>query len=199
MMIRSLSLAMLLATAACASAPDIRYYTLSPVPSLPGAKNARAIAPGTVFALDTVNVPELLDRPQIVLRSGANTVSMLDDDRWAAPLPDQLRRVLAADLAARLGADAVVDPGLDPAPRATRRIAVSILEFDPRRDGPSAISASWVVSEGTSPLRRSIVTSDRARHVGQPAGYGVAEDVATMSDLLAKVADDIAATVVAAQ
>jgi uncharacterized lipoprotein YmbA len=172
---------------ACASASEIRYYALSAEP----ATEVVAVRNGTVrYAFDAVAIPDLLDRPQIVLRAGQYGIDMLDDDRWAAPLPDLLQRVLAADLSSRLGAGSVVDPGL-PSPRSARRITVSILEFGASRDGQSVIEASWTISDPESAANGTI---HRARHVAATDGTTVAAIVATMSRLLARLADDIAAT-----
>lgn len=181
----------LLAMAACSSSPEERYYTLS-ADIRPG--NAAPAATHRVYTIDAVTVPDILDRPQIVVRSGANAVEVLEYDRWAGPVPDQLQRVLAADLSARLGPGAVVDPGLPAASRADRRITISILAFDPERNGESVLDASWTVSDAAPESIGSGAKIYRARHVTSIGPSDVAGLVAAMSDLLAKLADDIAAS-----
>jgi uncharacterized lipoprotein YmbA len=194
----SLSLfAALLVTAACSSSPPMRYYTLSEESASPNGVVPTTRLAGAPYAIDAVIIPDLLDRPQIVLRTSTNAVEMLDDDRWASPLPDQLERVLAADLTARLGADAVIDPGLPTNSRAGRRITVSILEFDPGRSRESTLEVSWEISEVKSGLTVAASRSFRARHVAPATGSDVADIVRTMSGLIAASADDIAASIVA--
>jgi uncharacterized lipoprotein YmbA len=186
--------AALLVLAACSSSPEIRYYTLS-AESVPPSGAAPTIRPaGAPYAIDAVIIPDLLDRPQIVLRTNTNAVEMLDYDRWAAPLPDQLERVLAADLSARLGPDAVIDPGLPTNLRAERRITVSILEFDPGRSRESALEVSWEISDAKSGSTPAASRSFRARHVAPAKGSDVADIVRTMSSLVAVITDDIAAS-----
>ena len=99
-----------LTLAACSTSPDMHYYTLSAQPTTDSATKIPASDPR--YAIDRVEIPDLLDRPQIVLRGGPNGVDVLEYHRWAAPLPDLLQRALAADLASRLGAGAIIDPGL---------------------------------------------------------------------------------------
>jgi len=94
----------LLTMAACSASPEVRYYTLSAAP----AGSTAASSGRAVYSVDAVAIPDLLDRPQIVMRAGPNGAHVLEDDRWIAPLPDLLRRVLVADLSARLGTGAVV-------------------------------------------------------------------------------------------
>jgi uncharacterized lipoprotein YmbA len=180
---------------ACSSSPGIRYYTLSAESAHPGAAAITRPA-GAPYAIDAVIVPDLLDRPQIVLRTSTNSVEMLDFDRWAAPLADQLERVLAADLSARLGPDAVIDPGLPTNLQAERRITVSVLRFDPRENGESSLEASWAMSDGKSGPTLAASRSFRARHVVPATGSDVGDIVRTMSGLVAAIADDIAASIV---
>jgi len=197
MNLRFLCLLVFLTMTACATSPEIRYYTLS---AEPGSKNNGTGETHVVhgaYAIDAVIIPDLLDRPQIVLRSGANTVEMLDYDRWGAPLQDQIQRVLAADLSARLGANTIVDPGLPTAMRSERRITISILKFDPGRGRESVIEASWAISDEKSTSSQGGSQTYRARHVASSNGSNVTEIVATMSGLLTMIADDIAAKLVA--
>ena len=183
-------LALLLTMTACSGSPDNRYYTLS-VESVP-TSTVTAIRTGRgAYAIDAVVIPDVLDRPQIVLRSGANAVEVLDYDRWAGSLPDQLQRVFAADLSARLGVGAIADPGLPSAPQAGR-IAISILAFSPERHGESVIEASWAISEKGSGPAGGITKTHRARHIAANKGSDVPALVATMSDAVAMIADDIA-------
>ena len=180
---------------ACSASPEIRYYTLSAEPGPKSTATTGTRMDRAAYVIDAVTIPDLLDRPQIVLRAGPNGVDVLDDDRWAAPLPDLLQRVLAADLSSRLGAGAIIDPGLPSAEHSARRITISILEFDAARDGQSVLDASWTISDtDAGPIGRS-VTTYRARHVAPTNGVETTKIVATMSRLLPALADDIAATV----
>jgi hypothetical protein len=179
-----------LTTAACSVSPEVRYYTLS---AAPAGSNAAAGSGRATYSVDAVAIPDLLDRPQIVMRAGPNGADVLDDDRWIAPLPDLLRRVLAADLSARLGAGAVIEPGLPSGP-SVRRIAISILEFDTGSDGQSVLDASWTISDsGTVPEGGNIETH-RVRHVASTDRADLKNVVATMNRLLPALADDILAS-----
>jgi hypothetical protein len=191
-----LLLTALVTIAACSSLPPIRYYTLSAesAPSGAAAITRPARAP---YTIDAVSIPDFLDRPQIVLRTSTKSVEMLEYDRWAAPLPDQIERVMAADLSARLGPGAVIDPGLPTNSQAKRRITVSILGFDPSKSGESSLEASWVISDAKS---GSPVVSGpifRTRHVATTNGPDVMDIVGTMSGLVTQTAADIATTIAA--
>ncbi|MGC3964451.1 MAG: PqiC family protein [Rhodocyclaceae bacterium] len=89
----------LVALAACSSTPA-RYYTLSSVPP----QTAAAPASGLSIAVAPVTLPEGVDRFELVVRTADNRVDILDSDRWAEPLRQDIARVVADDLAQRLPA-----------------------------------------------------------------------------------------------
>ena len=186
-----------LAVSACASSPQVRYYTLSTETDPKTRVSSAALAHHNSYAVGAVTIPSLLDRPQIVLRSSANTIEVLDYDRWAAPLSDELQRVLIADLSVRLGGNSIIDPGLMSSLRMDRRITISILEFEPARKNESVLEASWTISDAKSGLSLDGMKTYKARHVASTDHSNVEEIVATMSALVAKMTDDIAATVLA--
>ncbi len=90
-------LSALLLLAACASSPPTRFYTLS------DTSPATPAPPGVgLITLDRVTIPGEIDRPELVRRTGSNRVTLSDEDRWAAPLDEIIRRVLTDDIARRV-------------------------------------------------------------------------------------------------
>ncbi len=89
---------------ACASSPPLHYYVLSEVP--PTAPSSAAAIGSDVVQVTRVVLPGELDRTELVQRVDANRLRIAEEDRWAAPLDDLIRRVLAADLRQRAGARA---------------------------------------------------------------------------------------------
>jgi len=86
-------IAALVTLGACASAPPARHITLDDGRP-PVAKSS--ITPG--IAVIRVNVPDLIDRPQLVFRSDGNHVALSDQYRWAEPLRREIPRLIANDL-----------------------------------------------------------------------------------------------------
>jgi uncharacterized lipoprotein YmbA len=60
-----------------------------------------------------VNVPDLIDRPQLVLRTDGNQVKLSEQYRWAEPLRREIPRVIATDLGELLDSSGVVAPPAD--------------------------------------------------------------------------------------
>jgi uncharacterized lipoprotein YmbA len=89
-------LACIVATAllgACASSPPVRHITLDD-------GRPKKVESSTVPSVAVVraNVPELIDRPQLVLRTAGNQVTFSEQYRWAEPLRQEIPRVIANDL-----------------------------------------------------------------------------------------------------
>ncbi len=81
---------------ACGTTPPARLYTLG----------AEAVAVDCMVTnaesrrieLVSVRIPELWERPQIVLTKSASEVGISEFHRWAAPLKAEVPRVVARDL-----------------------------------------------------------------------------------------------------
>ena len=78
-----------------------------------------------------MSVPELVDRPQLVVRLGANQVALEEQARWAEPLRGAIARVVAANLAAALGARVVGQRNGDP----DYRVTLDVQRFDSSDEG----------------------------------------------------------------
>ncbi|KJK23042.1 hypothetical protein UB46_17845 [Burkholderiaceae bacterium 16] len=172
----------------CASSPQAAFYTLSPERAI--APVDTGVAPLAV-AIGLVAVPEIVDRPQLVLRVNATQVRIDEFARWAEPLKSQVVNVMVADLA-QLLPGARVSSYPQWADRATAyQVAVDIQRFDSAPGDAATVSVLWLVrppKQGTPVSGRSIVS--------EPAGApGYDALVAAHSRALAAVCRDIAAAI----
>jgi len=87
--------------AGCSSTPPAHFYTLSPTSTPAATSSELSVAVGPVA------VPAAVDRPQIVVSLGPNSVWLDEFNRWAAPLQDDIARVVAENLVAMLGTPSV--------------------------------------------------------------------------------------------
>ena len=88
--------------AGCGSTPASRFYTLnSPAAPAAGAPSNVSVSVGPV------SIPGSVDRPQIVVSTGANQVGLDEFNRWASPLQTDIARAVAENLGALLGATRV--------------------------------------------------------------------------------------------
>ena len=85
---------------ACQSSPPTHYFALIAV--APTAAPPAPVPAQIPIRVERITIPGELDRLELVRRSTSNRLQIATFDRWAAPLDDMIRRVVAADLAARL-------------------------------------------------------------------------------------------------
>jgi uncharacterized lipoprotein YmbA len=178
----SVAAALAVALAACASAP-MHYYTLvAPAPSAPAP--AAASAP-LRFELLPVGIPAQVDQPQLVVREGGQGVAVLQGRRWIAPLADEVRGALSADLSRELGAQDVT--GLPAGNGPVLRIKVDLRRFDSVPGRYALIDATWSVRalQGGAPLA---CTSRVEENVGEGFDALVAGHQRALAALAAGIA-----------
>jgi uncharacterized protein len=128
----------------CASSAPLRFYTLSDVPPATAAASASA-----VIRMGRVRIPAELDRSQIVQRVDANRLRIAEQDRWAAPLDEMIRRTLAADLQAR-GAGAATNTPAAPS-EGSAVLSLDIDEFVGDTTCAVTLRASWELKADGAP------------------------------------------------
>ncbi len=140
---------------ACSSAPT-HYYTLMPATDSP---TTQTVVPFQ-YELTTVNVPAQVDQPQIVVRQGESGVQILETERWASPLADEVRSALRHHLRLQMGradrAGVARDSGLQ---NVSIQVDMRRLEMVPGRY--ALIEAVWSLRNtgGAGPRRSLSCTS----------------------------------------
>jgi len=130
----------------CSSSPPMQYHTLKTIaPAMAIANASNQI----VVRVQPVVIPPELDRLQLVSRSGPYSVHIADSDRWAAPLEDQVSRVVSDDLSARLPPNLVADPN-EPATNEPRRLlSIAIADFYSDGTCAATLRANWTLRNPT--------------------------------------------------
>jgi uncharacterized protein len=82
----------------CTSAP-VRYYTLTAPPdkTWPASETTPAID------VRVVHAPPQLNRSELMVRTGPTEVTLLENERWASPVNDELKDALRLELRRRFG------------------------------------------------------------------------------------------------
>ncbi|BFU92756.1 MAG: lipoprotein [Nitrospira sp.] len=138
-------LGVVIGAAGCARATQERFYTLAD--HMPDGTGDAPIGNDFVEILP-VSLPELLDRPQVVLYDEAGRVRLLEEDRWAAPLKSEIRRSISEKVRHRLG---MIDMYHTPAPLGESakgkiyRITVSVESFKVAPGHGTMMQAVWAV------------------------------------------------------
>jgi uncharacterized protein len=148
---------------ACVRTAEVRYYTLSA--EAPG-RPARGEPAQYTVRVDPASVPEMLDRPELVLRVSATELAIDDSHRWAEPLRTGIARAVASDLARELDGALVVLADEGAARESTDvEVTIDVQRLDAKLGESVAIDVAWVArwtSAGTVHTGRSVARAPAA-------------------------------------
>jgi uncharacterized lipoprotein YmbA len=172
---------------ACSSAPT-HFYTLMP----PAQPATPATAPAAfAIAVEPVGVPAEVDQVQWLVRTGPGQVAVLDNERWAAPLGDELRAALADELTRQLVARDVYKSA-NPAAVPVYRIQVEVRRFESVVGSYALIEADWNIARRDATSGSALVCHSR---VSQPVEAGYAALAVGHQHALADIGTRIALAV----
>lgn len=173
--------------AACSTPPPTHYHTLMVPPQAASAASpapARA-APAPAWELLPVGIPVQVDRPQMVVRLADGSLAVVEQERWIAPLADELHASLTERLTDALGV-AAASPR---SPRERWRLRIDVQRFDSTLGGAAGLAVEWRLrgseDQGPTALRCHAVYEQAV----QP---GYAALAAGHRGLLARLVEDIA-------
>ncbi|MGZ5198634.1 MAG: PqiC family protein [Telluria sp.] len=179
-------LASLAGLSACSSAPA-HYYTLL-APAVPAAESGQP-SPFLIEVLP-VGVPVQADQPQLVIRQGgSSSVAVLEGERWAGPLGDEIRAALSASLTRQLLTQDIA--GLArPHDSQVMRIKVQVRRFDIWPGQGAQLDADWSLGVADEPGNARLACHAR---LGAPTAGGYPELVQAQQRLIVELAGRIAA------
>lgn len=160
---RLCSVALITLLVGCSSSPPTRYFTLSDgdTEALP-----QGVTPSIVITQTTL--PELIDRPQLIIRQTDNRVSVDELQRWAEPLRRDIPRVVANELGRQLGSSRVLSLPTDGQNfDADYRLLLDVQRLEAINGQGAQVDIMWrLISRqgklitGRSNLREAIASSD---------------------------------------
>ena len=125
------------------SSPATQYYMLS--------NDAGSVTelinptPGPSIGIAPITLPEAVDRPQFVVRTGNNRITVVDLHRWVGSLKNEIPRVIAGNLLKILGPANILSYPQHGADTADIRIYVDIQQFESVLGKTATIDANVTV------------------------------------------------------
>jgi len=180
--------AALLLLAACGTTAPTRFYLLSSVAEAGHGASANH-KNGVSIALAPVDLPEHLNRPQIVTRQNGHQVKVDEFNRWAEPLEMHVSAILAENLSLLLGTEGIVITNRNKQADVDYHLSVQCIQFDGWSGKEARLDCRWYLGTGDDfagahPKRFSAI---------QPLeGSEYTDLVATLSRMLADLSREIA-------
>jgi len=172
---------------ACTTPPVEHLYRLD----YPTAGTSTA-EPQYELVIATVKLPEAANRPQLVIQKSATESLVTDEQRWIAPLDEQLTLSLMAHLRTRLpdawlSSDTGISAGIaanpsSPLPRYLVKVQIDQLLIN--SGSQLTMEASWVVLDSSRKLLKrehnifTVALNSTAYEAVAPAMSGAAQQLA---------------------
>ncbi len=169
--------------------PATRYYVLDSMYSKENKDPTVAVLKGATVGVGPIRLSQVLDRPQIIMRTSDNEIRVVDLERWAAPLNENMADVLVDNLSVLLpGGEILKFPWQVTIPL-TYQVAMDITRFDGMPGGDVNLRARWgILSEDGKK-----VLLNKVSVLNEPIqGNTIAEMVSAQSRLLATFSHEIA-------
>ena len=179
-----------LVLAGCGTSPPSRFYVLNAVKAQETGGQVTTAPQSGFIAVGPVQIPDYLDRPQIVTRTAQNELAINEFERWGGSLREDVDRVLVENLSALLASDGVAVVSWKRRAPGAYRLPVEVNRFDAVRGGSVLLKATWGVSspDGTKVL---LVKGSTISQPLNEKDYSAV--VAAMSQTLGALSQEIAA------
>ncbi len=176
----------------CASSPQSKFYRLSGGEGKTADSRDVSRQDSEVVSIGPLRIPDYLDRPQIVTRSGDNELRLAEFDRWAGSIENDILRTLVEDISAELPPDRFFvirwTPLLESQLSSSYRVQMFVNRFECSSDNAVTLSAQWVITgkDNNLLLRKETVVVERVNGTG----YGAI--VNAMSRAIGRLSKEIA-------
>jgi len=171
------------------TSPPSNFYVLSALPQSAAGTQSDSDKSRIAIGIGPVELPEYLDRSQIITRISPNELRVAAFERWAENLKSSFPRILMENLATLLNTNQVVlYPWRKSAP-VKYQVMVEVVQFDAERGGDAVLIARWsILGDGGDKmymLKRSTITVS-------PNTDDYADLVSAQSQTLAEFSREIA-------
>lgn len=175
---------------ACSTSPPTHLYLIEPMTTSGSAATGTQL---TVI-VGPIELPEYLNRKEILTRDAPYRIHAAEFDRWAEPLDDTITAVLVENLSILIPTDrAIAYPSVS-THDADYTVRARITTFGTEPGGGVVLGASWTIHDATG----ATVKLRKTRYLEPRQGDDTLAVVAAMSRAVGQFSRDIALALTAA-
>ncbi len=165
-----------------------KFYVLTSLAD-PYAVNCKeGLVQDIAIGIGPVKMPEYLKRPQIVTRTGNNTLYLSEFDRWAGSLTEDFTRVLAENISTMLVTDRIVIYPWRRSLPVDYQVEFDVIQLDGSPGGDVCLKVRWAVFSDNGKKLYFVKTS---RISEATSGTGYKALVAAESRAIKKLSQEI--------
>jgi len=173
----------------CASTQPSKFYILNSIEKQAGQQKGSDAMQNVTIRIDSIEIPDYLDRSQIVTRGSRSELKVDEFNRWAGSLKENISLVLAENLSLLLSTDRVfVHPWIS-ADSFNYWIHVEIIRLDVIPGDTVTMKALWTIS-GDRGKKEYITRTSEFTEKLREGSYGLMVDA--MSRTFEKLSQEIA-------
>jgi len=174
-----------------ATSQPSKFYLLN---SFSSSENGIAKAPsGLAIGIGPINIPEYVDRPQIVTRISANELNLAEFHKWAEPLKDNIPQVLADNVSILMKTDHVASYPWKRTTPIDYQVTIDVTRLDTAPDGEAHLIARWhIFGENT----RTVLDAKKSHFTAPIQGSDYAAIVSALNQTIGDLSRDIATSII---
>jgi uncharacterized lipoprotein YmbA len=169
--------------------PGVKLYMLETGLLEAGTGSNASLPAGFTIGVGPIKTPQYLNRPTIVTRTGPNKIEPAQFHQWAEPLPENISRMMSADLITLTGAAHSFSFPWRSAIPINVQVVVNVMQFDVSADGGVTLKAQWSLLGAKG---KQVWMTHRSTITRQAPGKGYSDKVAGMSQALGDLTQEIA-------
>ncbi|MGD8963153.1 MAG: PqiC family protein [Desulfobacterales bacterium] len=172
--------------------PATRFYVLNSIYSEENVNRPEPImelGENVSLGIGPIRLSQVLDRPQIILRTSQNEIQVADLDRWAAPLKENITNVLTDNLTTLLSTGSILKFPWKTTLPIEYQIVLEITRFDGMPGGNVDLRARWGILGENG---RKVYAKAKTALTEPIGGDTITEMVSAQSRLVARLSLEIA-------
>ena len=173
-----------LALTGCETQPKTRFFALSASTATP-----EPVTSDLTVAIGPIDLPQYLQRPQIVTRPEDNRLVVDEFNRWGGSLEQEIDRVLTQNLGSLIGTQRIYSFPSRIVADVDYRISIYIRGFDGALGNTVTLDVSWSIIEERS---ASVIQTNRGRYQAVAEEGDYAAYAAALSRTLQQLGRDLA-------
>ena len=171
------------------SAPPMEFYTLSATRAQAEADPITSAKPVSV-GVGPVTIPEVLDRPQIVIRTSPNKLQIDEFHRWAGRLDENFARVMAENIALLLPTEQVAVYPWDASFKPNYQVILDVRHFEGRMGEDVLLEVFWKVIDPqkgeTLRAKKSVIKEPLPNETFETLIVTQSKTIASLSEIIVK-------------
>jgi uncharacterized lipoprotein YmbA len=137
----------ILALAGCRSSTSpVEFYTLSPMSVVSETDKVTGLGDNIAVGVGPLQIPKLIDRPQIITRIGPNKIEVDEFHRWAGSVYEDFLRAVTMNLAALLQSGLVLSYPWEDYFEPDYRIYMEVHQFDGLPGQFAQLDITWTIT-----------------------------------------------------